>query len=104
MDSVFRAIHKTSPQAAMLSCLPEYCGAFVDPVQPFTEPRPRHSLRDVTMEGQEISVLRKSLVGKISLTNKQAEYIESTTRKQNKSLTWHHYSAGRVTASNMHSV
>lgn len=107
LDSFFRAIHKASPQAAVLSCLPEYCEAFIDQVQPFTVPRTLHSLRDATMEGKDISVLRKhckSLVRRTALSNKQAEYIESTTRKQNKSLTWHHYRAGRVTASNMHSV
>ncbi|XP_035981353.1 uncharacterized protein LOC118556891 [Fundulus heteroclitus] len=107
LDSFFRAIHKASPQAAMLSCLPEYCEAFIDQVQPFTVPRTLHSLRDATMDGKDISVLRKhceSLVSRTSLSNKQAEYIECNTRKQNKSLTWHHYRAGRVTASNMHSV
>uniref|UniRef100_A0A672J7X2 YqaJ viral recombinase domain-containing protein n=1 Tax=Salarias fasciatus TaxID=181472 RepID=A0A672J7X2_SALFA len=107
LDSFFRAINKASPQAAVLSCLPEYCDAFIDPVQSLTVPRSLQSLRDVTMEGKEISILRehcKSLAGRISLTNEQADYIESTTRKQNKSSTWHQYRAGRVTASNMHSV
>lgn len=104
LDSFFQEIHKATPQAAVLSCLPEYCGSFVDQVQPVTVPRSLHSLRDVAMDGKDISVLRKhceSLVGKTSVTTEQAEYIESTTRKQNKSVTWHHYRTGRVTASNI---
>lgn len=105
--SYLAELNKVSPKAAILSSLPGYCDAFADPVQPFSAPHSLRQLRDEKFDHSELSVLRlhcKTLASKAEISPEQAHYIERNTRKQHKSLTWHHFYAGRITASNMHSV
>lgn len=100
-------LHKAGGKCVILSVLPEYCEEFKDPVQPVTDVTFLQYLRNPTLDGCDLSMLKehcRAQTKAVYVSEQQAERIEQRTRAQHKSSIWFAARAGRITASSLHAV
>jgi hypothetical protein len=91
----------------MLSTVPVYSAEYKDPVKPVLLPPSLRNVRNQAYDSASDDALAgycSGLVEKAAMTAEQAEKVERETRDQQNSPAWYAYRAGRITATQMHSV
>lgn len=94
-------------RAVLLSSRPDYCQHFRDPVKPVLLPKSLTSLRNPAcdcLSNDDLASYCKTVADKVNITVEEAAKIERDTRDQHKSANWFSCRAGRVTASQLHTV
>ena len=104
---MFKALFDCGERSILLSTRELFADQFRDKVKPVHLPKPLTHLQNSKcdeMSESELVQYCKEKMDTLNINEEQASKIERETREQHRSSHWHAMRAGRVTASQMHSV
>lgn len=106
-NAFFKALHDCGSRSAILSVMPPFSDNFVPKPVTNVFPQVLTELRDENtfkLNFAELLEHCKGIRPKISVTQEQADAVETETRDQANSKLWFRFRAGRITASKMKSA